>query len=218
MRIVLLLALLVTLPALGQSLSLSPIEAQVLSELNFARTEPQRYAREVLEPMRAHFRGTEIVEPPWRTRKPGVVQVVETQEGVQALEEAIDAMKAAQPVPALTPSYGLTLAARAYRKEQAKQGRIGHIGQDGSTPADRIERFGRWEGVAGENLFYGDGDVQVGRFVVMALIIDDGVADRGHRHTIMEAGYTLVGIAFGPHPLYGGLCVQNFAAEFYDAP
>ncbi|MBY6095502.1 CAP domain-containing protein [Ferrimonas balearica] len=201
----------------AEPLRLTPVEAEILSELNFARTEPARYSREVLEPMRRYFQGTDMVDPPWKTPRPGVIQMVETREGVAALEEAIANMAGATPVPALTPSYGLTLAARAYREEQAKQGRMGHIGKDGSTPADRISRFGQWRGSAGENLFYGEADREVGRFVVMALIVDDGVPDRGHRVAIMNPNFRLVGIGFGRHPLYGYLCVQNFATEFYDA-
>ncbi len=203
---------------LASPLTLSGVETEVLTELNFARTEPARYAREVLVPMRRYYRNGEIVEPPWREPRPGLIQVVETQEGEAALEEAIQAMSRATPAPALTASYGLTLAARAYRQEQARQGRIGHIGLNGSTPADRISRYGQWQELAGENLFYGDADRMIGRFVVMALIIDDGVPDRGHRLTIMEPRYRRVGIGFGTHPLYGHLCVQKFAAEFYDTP
>ncbi|MBY5920756.1 CAP domain-containing protein [Ferrimonas balearica] len=218
MRVMIVLILLWVAPGWGAPLTLSGVESEVLAELNFARTEPVRYAKEVLEPMRRYYRNGEIVDPPWRKARPGLIQVVETQEGEAALEEAITAMKRAKPAPALTPSYGLTLAARDYREEQAKQARIGHIGRNGSTPADRISRYGQWRELAGENLFYGDADRMIGRFVVMALIIDDGVPDRGHRQAIMEPRYRRVGIGFGTHPLYGYLCVQKFAAEFFDTP
>ncbi|MBY6185142.1 CAP domain-containing protein [Marinobacter hydrocarbonoclasticus] len=218
MRSLLLLCLLWVPLAVAGSLTLSPVESEVLDELNFARTEPRRYAEEVLAPMLRYYQDGDIIEPPWRAPRPGLIQVVETQEGIDALKEAIEAMKSAAPAPALSASYGLTKAARDYREEQARQARVGHIGRNGSTPADRISRYGRWQELAGENLFYGDADRMIGRFVVMALIIDDGVPDRGHRLTIMEPRYRRVGIGFGAHPLYGYLCVQNFAAEFYDTP
>jgi uncharacterized protein YkwD len=46
------------------------------------------------------------------------------------------------------------------------------------------------------------------------LLIDDGVADRGHRRNIYDASARVVGIACGPHPRYGTMCVIVQAGGF----
>ncbi len=199
-------------------LTLSSIEAEVIDELNFVRTEPARYAREVLQPMRPYYQGLDIVNPPWFRPQPNRTQVVVTQEGITALEEAIAALLGAQPAGPLRPAYGLTLSARAHRQAQERDRAVGHIGSDGSTPEQRIRAQGDWDIAVGENLFYGDAQQMVARHAVMALLIDDGVADRGHRKVILDHRYRYVGVAYGPHPLYGHMLVQNFAAEFHDRP
>ncbi|GAA5187669.1 CAP domain-containing protein [Ferrimonas gelatinilytica] len=200
----------------ANTLQLSPVEAQVIEELNYVRTEPARYAREVLIPMRAYYQGLDIVDPPWFSPVPNRIQVVVTKEGRPALEEAIQALLAAQPAGPLQPSYGLTLSARSHREAQARERSIGHIGSNGSTPEERIRAQGEWNIAVGENLFYGDAQRMVARHAVMSLLIDDGVADRGHRNVILDHRYRWVGVAYGPHPLYGHMLVQNFAAEFRD--
>jgi uncharacterized protein YkwD len=50
----------------------------------------------------------------------------------------------------------------------------------------------------------------------MQLIIDDGVASRGHRVNIFKKDYKVVGIAVGPHKKYGEMCAMDFAGGFVD--
>ncbi|SHG94661.1 CAP domain-containing protein [Ferrimonas marina] len=190
----------------------------MLAALNFARTDPQGYAEQVLIPMRPYYRQGRIWQPPWYDPQDSLLKVVETDEGIAALEETIRFMQQAQPVAPLALDDGLSRVASDYRQAQARNGGVGHIGDDGSTLAVRIERLGQWQGKIGENLFYGSADRQVGAFVVMALLIDDGVPDRGHRLLIMDPAFRLVGLACGPHRSYPLACVQNFATEFTPDP
>ncbi|GAA4903485.1 CAP domain-containing protein [Ferrimonas pelagia] len=215
-RSLLLTSLLLAPPIHANTLTLSAIEHGILTELNFARSDPYRYADEVLEPMLQYYREGKIWDPPWFNKQPGHIQVITTHEGVEALLEAIEAMRSAEPVRPLTPSYGLTLAAREHAAEQGKYNLTGHIGRDGSTPEQRIARYGRWSLIAGENLFYGNSDVNAARHVVMGLIIDDGVADRGHRKLIMDGRYQYVGIVYAPHPSFGFMSAQSYAGQFHD--
>jgi uncharacterized protein YkwD len=66
----------------------------------------------------------------------------------------------------------------------------------------------QWTGSIGENISYGPDD---GLEVVLQLIIDDGVPDRGHRANIFSPDFRLAGVACGPHPTFRTVCVIDFA-------
>jgi uncharacterized protein YkwD len=126
---------------------LSPMEQEVLDELNLARTFPAQYA-ELLAEMRPFFNGT-------RLERPGEVILV-TQEGISAVDEAIYFLRSTKPLSPLRGSRGLALAAKAHVKDQ-QDGALGHEGSDGSQPWGRMSRYGTWSGKVAENISYGAG-------------------------------------------------------------
>lgn len=178
------------------------IELEILAELNLARTQPAAYA-EILREYRTFIRGTYL-------ERPGEVTVV-LNEGAKAVDEAIDFLSRQKGIPPLSLSKGLSLAARDHAKDQGKTGQTGHGGSDRSTMGQRIVRYGAWERTAGENIAYGG---ETARDVVIQLIVDDGVASRGHRGNIFNADFLVVGIAFGTHPGFRTVCVQDFAGAY----
>ena len=54
-----------------------------------------------------------------------------------------------------------------------------------------------------ENLDFGTYPTYAGKMHVLSLLIDDGVADRGHRANILNTTYNTCGIATGVHTVYG---------------
>lgn len=50
--------------------------------------------------------------------------------------------------------------------------------------------------------------------VVCQLIVDDGVANRGHRANCFSKDFLLVGVASGVHKQFKDMCVMDFAEEF----
>ena len=75
--------------------------------------------------------------------------------------------------------------------------------------------MGRYANVitpSGENLAYGSIDA---KDAVIQLIIDDGVADRGHRTNIFLSGYLEMASFFGTHTYYRTEMCQNFVAGTY---
>lgn len=173
-----------------------------MEEHNRARQDPKAYAAH-LEALRRQFDGKLI-------RFPGEPSVI-TQEGVEAVDEAIAYLRAASPLPALVASRGMSRAADDHVRDQGPKGTTGHDGSDGSKPWDRVGRYGKWDVVVGENLSYGP---DRGRRVIMGLIIDDGVPDRGHRHNIFSAEFRFIGVACGPHTTFHTMCAVDYAAEF----
>ncbi|MCP5102037.1 MAG: CAP domain-containing protein [bacterium] len=181
---------------------LSSIEKKVIAELNRARTNPARYAR-YLEDFKRFYVGKYI-------KIAGRTSIV-TQEGAPAVTEAIEFLKKTTPLPPLAVSRGLSAAAKAHVEDQGPTGLLSHTGSDNSSPLDRILRFGEPEGAWGENIDYGEDSA---RRVVMQLIIDDGIPDRGHRGKIFQADFGVVGVGFGVHRSYGTMCVMDFAASY----
>ena len=182
------------------------LATEVLAEINLARTEPRAYA-DFLRVFRRQFRGKYYVLS-------GSTIRIQTGEGVKAVDEAIRFLSRSKPLPPLTWSKGLAAAATELADEQGGTGATGHIGRQSHGVRERIERHGKWERLIGENIGYGP---EGARNMVMQLIIDDGVSDRGHRVNTFSPGYTTAGVACGTHPRFGSLCVIDFAGGFRDS-
>lgn len=186
---------------------LSQDENDVVRELNLARTAPRKYA-EVLRGWRALHQSDKTVHVPGRNP-------LITHEGTTAVDEAIDFLLKARPVSALRPSAGMSSAARDHVADLGPTGTVDHTGSDGSTITDRLERHGEWKHVCGENISCGWKEA---RYIVIQLIVDDNVPNRGHRKNIFTPEFRAVGVAIGPHKTYLHMCVMDFAGDFVDKP
>ena len=110
-----------------------------------------------------------------------------TQEGTRALDEAISFLRAARPAPPSSLSQGMRSGAFELVKDQRGTDTTGHRGRDGSFCEQRAQRFGSWREPIGENLTYGN---DTARERVLTLLIDDGVANRGHRKRLLDSSFT----------------------------
>jgi uncharacterized protein YkwD len=183
---------------------LTDLEKEVITELNMARTDPTAYAG-YIEEFKRHYAGFYIYIA-GRTQ-------IKTQEGVAAVNEAIEYLKSQSPLPPLKVSRGLSLSAHDHVKTQGPTGLKGHTGPDNSSPQQRMNRFGSWGGSYGENIEYGNFEA---RQIIMQLIIDDGVPDRSHRKNIFNPTFRVVGVNFGPHHSHTYMCVLNFAGTYVE--
>jgi len=163
------------------------VERAVLQELNLARTQPQAYAAIVAS--RAPALGLSS----------------------RSINETLRYLGRQRPVGALVESSGLTQAAMSHVHDTGPRGIKGHRGSDGSRVTHRVDRFGRWDQLVGENLIYGKGSA---RDWIVCLIVDEGVGDRYHRVNIFKPDFRFVGIAAGPHATAGRMLVTDFAAVY----
>lgn len=190
------LALLALTPA-PQASDDRAVAREVERQINLARSDPGAYARR-LRAHRTQYEGRIFHDP-------GAISI-ETQEGVAAVDEAIAFLERQAPLRPLSASPVLRMSSADHVADQGPRGALGHDGLDGSTFLDRIVRRGGPRS-GGENISYG-GDT--GEAVVIQLIVDDGVRDRGHRTNIFRPGYVSQGAACGPHREYRYMCVIDF--------
>jgi uncharacterized protein YkwD len=178
------------------------VELEVLDRLNWARAYPDSLA-DHLEMLRPHFQGR-ILAVPGEPR-------LSTQEGVAAVDEAIRVLRRLEGRPPLALSRGLSRAAAELAEYQGPRGEIGHLGRGGSTPSDRADRHGAWQVSLSEAISYGPAN---GLDIITTLMVDDGVANRGHRESLLDPRFRVAGIALGPHSRLRYLCVIDLAVGF----
>jgi len=186
---------------------LSAQERAVIFEMNKARSNPKRYALEVILPMKKRFTDSENSRIYYNSDSMRIM----TQEGTAAIDECVKEMMGTAPMGMLLPSKGMSRAALDHTKDQSRTGKTGHTGKDGSTPWKRMERYGRWLGTCGENIDYGNKDAQA---IVVSLLVDDGVPSRGHRRSILNSAFKVAGVAIGSHSKYRDMCTINFAGGY----
>ena len=178
---------------------LGELESSVVDEINLARSNPGAYAA-ILRDYRGYIHGRLLEVPGF--------EPVSLAEGRDAVEEAIGFLERQASLPALFVSRGLSLAARDLVVDQGRSGSSGNEASDGSSSLDRMTRYGAWTGMAGEDVSYGP---SFARAIVVALIVDDGLPTRLHRANIFSRDYSVMGLAAGRHPVYGTVCVIDFA-------
>ncbi|MBL0923956.1 MAG: CAP domain-containing protein [Sphingomonadaceae bacterium] len=177
-------------PAFGRS----AMETDVLGEVNYLRTNPLAYARQ-LDDYATRFEGNlafgDNDEPDMQTR-----------EGVRAVSEAARAMRRARPMNEMRHSDVLAQAAADHVANQGRTGQVGHM-SNGKDPGARVKARGG-NIYVGEVIAYG---VHGARNAVRQLIVDDGVPHRGHRKLLLFAPYRYAGVACGPHRAWRNMCV-----------
>lgn len=170
-------------------------EADVISELNAMRADPPGYAR-VLARTRPGYDGNIL-----RGRHRGEIDI-RTREGVAALDEAIAALRAARAVSTLAHGDVLAQAARDHVAAQSRSGELGHR-SNGRGPGERMIVRGGGRYIS-EVIGYGHSDPAS---AIELLLVDDGVPDRGHRHSLLDSRHRYAGAACGSHPVHRTMCV-----------
>lgn len=182
--------------------SSADIQQAILKEVNEARANPQSFVP-YLENYRKLFKGNMAYYADGK--------MVTTIEGMAVIDEAIAYLKKLSTLPPYAMSKGLSTAATAQVTDLMENSALGHYGKDGSDLPTRLKKFGSYGTTTSENITYFP---PLARDIVMAMIIDDGVKNRGHRKNIFSANLKQIGLAFGQSKKGENLCVVIFADSF----
>ena len=180
-------------------LFLNDIQREVIIEVNKCRTNPSRYADEVLVPFLNSINADTVY-----VDSNGLN--IKMREGRPAVQEAIKSLMAQNPVGILKPKDYLCKAAIDHCKDHGPKCYVGHGGSDGSGPMTRVRKYNpKCRGI-GENIDYGSSSAVE---IVRNLIVDDGVENRGHRDNLYH-NYRNIGVGFGEHASIRYMCVIDF--------
>jgi uncharacterized protein YkwD len=119
-----------------------------------------------------------------------------------------------KPMQMLTPSMGMSQAAKDHTRDCASHNTTGHEGSDGSHFWDRVDRYGKinlYHTGGEECLSYGS---NTGVDIVLQLLVDDGVQSRGHRKILLNPDASKIGVGFGEHPKYNYMCTLDLAFDY----
>jgi uncharacterized protein YkwD len=188
---------------------LSPAEKDVILEMNKARNDPKKYAELYIKSMLQYNWGGPFGANSYLA--PGETVYTSTNEGKNGIQSCINDLSKRQSMSPLLPAKGLFLAAKDHATDTGPKGITGHTGSDKSSMGQRINRYGKWDGGAGENISYGH---NIGRDIVVQLLIDDGVSSRGHRNNILNKNFKYAGSAISSHSNFTYLCVIDYANEY----
>lgn len=172
-------------------------ESAVLAEINQVRANPRAYAREL--------RREQVQEARYHDDEYGYGQ---PQEDPYAVDEAISFLMRQPPLPPLAHDPRLAAAARRHVERQGPRGDVGHGGSGALN--QRLQAQGFFAGITAEGISYGQDSP---RDVVRQLVVDSGVAGRGHRLDLFSRAYQAAGVACGPHRRWGEMCVIDYAGS-----
>jgi hypothetical protein len=178
-----------------ESFALSGMESEVAKQVNDLRMHPREWAD--------YLAGL----------KPGPMDWIMRRDNPEGLSEAVNFLKSVKPRTPLVVSKGLSLAAAALVKDHGPKGLTGHRGSDGKDAYYRMNSYGIWDEKAGENLYYGYNNADK---LIMAVLTEGGSLGLEQRRNVFSDDFHFIGIACGPHNVYGTMCIMDFAKTYVE--
>jgi hypothetical protein len=178
---------------------MSEFERAMIAEINFARMYPTIYADVVGVYMQEKSESWDGLD----------------KDEFFATEELLEELGNAEPYGLLTPKECVYRAAEKHGLDCEKRGFIDHTGSDDSDPWDRISTY--CDGAEGNENIVGTVDNDV-RQAVIALLVDSGIASRGHRYNMLDKDWKSVGCyqyidkvhEYSANFIIGN-CIQNYS-------
>jgi uncharacterized protein YkwD len=173
---------------------------EIVEEHNKIRKNPKSYIPYLEEHMK-QFKGDVRYIP-------GSKVGLQTNEGKAAYEECINFLKKQSPLGELKFDDHLSRASQDHADDIGPKGITGHTGSDGSSADDRISRHLEWDVTIAENIDFGSTKASE---IIISLIVDDGVSNRGHRQNIFNPSLKIIGVGLADHTEYEKCTVLDYA-------
>lgn len=179
------------------------IDKEIFQLHNDIRQNPKSFV-EHLEDLKDKFDGMLL-------RRPGKV-TLRTKEGVDAVNSAIDYLNGLEPVKPLRWCAEVAAAAKDHCDDIGPRGLIQHDSSNGrSGVKERLRKYGNIVSCYGENLSFHCDDAKE---VMIQLIVDDGVQNRGHRENIFNPEFTVMGCFSSDHKDFNSMTTLDYAGAF----
>lgn len=183
----------------------------VIDTVNELKTEPKKFKKHVIALKERFIKNQASDKSYYIVNTPTYKLTMQTHEGLPAIEEAIKFLDK-MPENALKPGTlkynpvllnSSLLHAKCMRKEQF----FGHYNEKSKSlynPWDRVKKYCKSYEMCAENLWLGsvhDNPTlrELAVILIVALFVDDGVPDRGHRHALVNGDATDLGVAIFPY-------------------
>lgn len=171
---------------------INTMDKEMIKEINFVRQYPKVYASIVAKYLAD------------KSKSWGGLSKEDYDAGIELIEE----LKAMKPAQLLYPKQCVYKAAKKHGEDCKKRGFTDHTGSDGSSPFSRISSF--CKGLEGnENIVGGEKNT---RTLVIQLLVDGGISNRGHRYNMLNPNWKYIGcFGYDSGVMYN--YIQNFATD-----
>jgi hypothetical protein len=163
---------------------LSDTEKRMVLYINLARIDGKRFAKEII-PLYIHYNPYVNMESEY-------------------FRSLLRELVLLEELPPFLVHPLLNQLAKEKTLSLKNESYISHSGAD-----ERFDEIFKAGGLsAGENIQAGDDDPFI---VVMSLLIDEGVADYGHRRNLLDRSFTHIGLNLGSQKIFDYITVMEFA-------
>ena len=137
---------------------------------------------------------------------------IETYEGIQCINNAIEFLKNQNPIKPLKYSFELSKSCKDHAKDIGSKGLSSHEGSDGKGLCERIEKYTEWNWSIAENLSF---CWSLAENIIMDIIIDDGFKEKNQRKNLFNPNFSYGGIGCDSHITFKTCIVFNYAKELF---
>ena len=180
---------------LAQENNQSTLEQQIIELINQVRTNPSNYA-ERLEAMKQYYNDN-LLEVPGQPS-------IQTQEGIEALKEAISFLRSLSPRQPINFSRSLSTVANNNINTQEE----GKIGIENNQLIATISPYGSID-----ESVDAPSSQDIAQSIVMQLIINDGFPNRIYRENLFNNDFKMMGISCQSQTNYEDTCIVIYQAR-----
>ena len=174
----------------------------ILDVMNIARTTPTVFAATIEAKYMNFVRFKWLVgDEMWLTN-----------DGINAVREAVAVLKAASPVSPLMSSKGLDVMAQVQANYLKSKSDISnpYTGCSSNNVGTRVSEIGKWTSI-GESIL---GRLTTAEEIVVQLVVADGDANRMHRQNLLNPAFDSVGFGFSNTDSVSNVVVIDYAQNF----